>query len=133
MFQVSRSPSGALCRLDAAGLIASVSTASHFVKRSPTPRDASPMNLLVSQIAAGRQARRRVIRVRVCVPTESVRDLLKLKAGQQAQGSVRIAAHQRRPIMHLTTYVPEAIARSYSRKDLERIPLYRLWRAPAKL
>jgi len=127
MFQVSRvTIRRALADLDAAGLIERKHGLGTFVKKKPDPRDASPMNLLVSQIAQAGKLDVEVIEFEYCVPAESVRDLLKLKAGQQAQRVVRMRRTKRRPIMHLTTYVPEAIARSYSRKDLERIPLHRL-------
>lgn len=32
------------------------------------------------------------------------------------------------PIMHLTTYVPDAIGRTYDRADMETTPLYELLR-----
>jgi GntR family transcriptional regulator len=91
MFQVSRvTIRRALADLDAAGLIERKHGLGTFVKKKPDPRDASPMNLLVSQIAQAGKLDVEVIEFEYCVPTESVRDLLKLKAGQQAQRVVRM-------------------------------------------
>jgi GntR family transcriptional regulator len=127
MFHVSRvTIRRALADLDAAGLIERKHGLGTFVKKKPDPRDASPMNRLVSQIAQAGKLAVEVVEFEYCVPPEAVRDLLKLKAGQEAQRVVRVRRTKRRPIMHLTTYVPAVIARSYSRQELERIPLYRL-------
>jgi len=127
MFQVSRvTIRRALADLDAAGLIERKHGLGTFVKKKPDPRDASPMNRLVSQIAQAGKLAVEVVDFEYCVPPESVRQLLKLKAGEEAQRVVRVRRNKHRPIMHLTTYVPATIGRTYSRKDLGRIPLYQL-------
>jgi GntR family transcriptional regulator len=127
MFRVSRvTIRRALADLDAAGLIERKHGLGTFVKKKPDPRDASPMNRLVSQIAQAGKLDVEVIEFEYCGPPEAVRDLLKLKTGLETQRVVRVRRTRRRPIMHLTTYVPAAIARSYTRKDLERVPLYQL-------
>ncbi|WP_426425606.1 GntR family transcriptional regulator [Bradyrhizobium genosp. A] len=127
MFQVSRvTIRRALADLDAAGLIERKHGLGTFVKKKPDPRDASPMHRLVSQIAQAGKLAVEVTEFEYCVPPDGVRQLLKLKVGDEAQRVVRVRRNKHRPIMHLTTYVPGAIGRTYSRKDLERIPLYRL-------
>jgi GntR family transcriptional regulator len=123
MFQVSRvTIRRALADLDAAGLIERKHGLGTFVKKKPDPREASPMN----QIAEAGKLGVEVIEFEYCVPPEAVRDLLKLKASHEVQRAIRVRRNKRRPIMHLTTYVPAAIGRSYSRKDLGRVPLYQL-------
>ena len=84
------------------------------------------MNRLVSQIAEADKLDVELIEFEYCVPPGAVFDLLKLKAGQEVQRVIRVRRSKRRPIMHLTTYVPAAIGRSYSHKDLARKPLYQL-------
>jgi GntR family transcriptional regulator len=127
MFQVSRvTIRRALADLDAAGLIERKHGLGTFVKKKPDPREASPMNRLVNQIAEAGKLGVEVIEFEYCVPPEAVRDLLKLKASHEVQRAIRVRRNKRRPIMHLTTYVPAAIGRSYSRKDLGRVPLYQL-------
>ena len=127
MFQVSRvTIRRALADLDAAGLIERKHGLGTFVKKKPDPREASSMNRLVNQIAEAGKLGVEVIEFEYCVPPEAVCDLLKLKASHEVQRVIRVRRNKRRPIMHLTTYVPAAIGRSYSRKDLGRIPLYQL-------
>src|SRR5260370_1576264 len=127
MFQVSRvTIRRALADLDAAGLIERKHGLGTFVKKKPDPREASPMNRLVNQIAEAGKLDVEVIEFEYCVPPEAVSELLKLKASQDVQRVIRVRRNKRRPIMHLTTYVPAAIGRSYSRKDLGRVPLYQL-------
>src|SRR3984893_373304 len=127
MFQVSRvTIRRALADLDAAGLIERKHGLGTFVKKKPDQREVSPMNRLVKQIAEAGKVRVEVIEFEYCVPPEAVCDLLKLKASHEVQRVIRVRRNKRRPIMHLTTYVPAAIGRSYSRKDLGRVPLYQL-------
>jgi GntR family transcriptional regulator len=127
MFQVSRvTIRRALADLDAAGLIERKHGLGTFVKKKPDPREVSPMNRLVNQIAEAGKLGVEVIEFEYCVPPEAVCDLLKLKASHEVQRVIRVRRNKRRPIMHLTTYVPAAIGRSYSRKDLGRVPLYQL-------
>jgi GntR family transcriptional regulator len=127
MFQVSRvTIRRALADLDAAGLIERKHGLGTFVKKKPDPGEASPMNRLVSQIAQAGKLDVEVLEFEYCVPPGAVCALLKLKAGQEVQRVIRVRRSKRRPIMHLTTYVPAVIAGTYSRKDLGRIPLYQL-------
>jgi GntR family transcriptional regulator len=127
LFHVSRvTIRRALADLDAAGLIERKHGLGTFVKKMPDPSEASPMNRLVSQIAQAGKLGVEVVEFEYCRPPEAVRDLLRLKAGQEVQRVIRVRRNKRRPIMHLTTYVPAAIGRTYSRKNLGRIPLYQL-------
>ena len=51
---------------------------------------------------------------------------MKLPTQARVQEAVRIRLTGGRPFSHLTTYVPEAIAASYTESDLATQPLYRL-------
>ena len=84
------------------------------------------MNRLVSQITQAGKLAVEVIEFEYRVPPESVRKLLQLAPGEEAQRVVRIRRNKTGPVMHLTTYVPAGIGRSYTRKDLDRAPLYEL-------
>jgi GntR family transcriptional regulator len=127
MFQVSRvTIRRALADLDAAGLIERKHGLGTFVRKKADPRDTSPMNRLVSQISQAGKLAVDVIEFDYRTPPEGVRKLLKLAPGEDAQRVVRVRRNKAGPIMHLTTYVPAAIGRTYARKDLERTPLYEL-------
>lgn len=127
MFGVSRvTVRRALADLDAAGLIERKHGLGTFVRGKPDARDLSPMNRLVSQITLAGKLAVEVVAFEYSVPPEDVRRLLKLAPGEEAQRVVRVRRNKAGPVMHLTTYVPAKIGRSYHRKDLERTPLYAL-------
>jgi len=44
------------------------------------------------------------------------------------QRAVRLRGRQRRPLLHITTYIPEELGRTYTRAELARTPLYDLLR-----
>lgn len=59
-------------------------------------------------------------------PPMAVAKDLKMPANARVQKAVRVRSSGNRPFSHLTTYVPEAIARSYDEADLATQPLFRL-------
>lgn len=59
-------------------------------------------------------------------PTEIVADALGLKSGEKVQTAVRVRLVDDQPYSHLTTHVPEQIARNYDETDLATQPLFRL-------
>lgn len=59
-------------------------------------------------------------------PPPVVAEALGLKAEEVVQTAVRVRAAQGQPFSHLTTYVPEDIAASYTEADLATQPLFRL-------
>ena len=61
-----------------------------------------------------------------CPPPPHVRTLLKITLYGEVQRAVRLRRRGNQPMMHLTTYVPGSIGRTYTRTDLERVPLYKL-------
>lgn len=56
----------------------------------------------------------------------SVARALRLEHGAQVQAAVRVRSVDGRSFSHLTTYVPEQIARNYDETDLATQPLFRL-------
>ncbi|MBS0123704.1 GntR family transcriptional regulator [Thetidibacter halocola] len=57
---------------------------------------------------------------------EMVMRAMGLMAEDRVQIATRVRSAEGRPFSHLTTYVPEAIARNYSENDLATSPLYKL-------
>jgi GntR family transcriptional regulator len=60
------------------------------------------------------------------LPPDDVRRMLGLDEGVRAQRAVRVRRQDGVPFSYLTTHVPEAIGRSYGRKDLASTPLLAL-------
>ena len=127
MFGVSRvTIRRALADLDAAGLIERKHGLGTFVRKKPDARDSSPIKALMSQVTQAGKLAVDVVAFEYGFPPEDVHKLLKLAPGDDVQRVVRVRRNKAGPIMHLTTYVPGAIGRTYTQKDLERIPLYQL-------
>lgn len=59
-------------------------------------------------------------------PSRAIADSLGLAEGDKVQTAVRVRLSGGEPISHLTTHVPEAIARSYDEADMATQPLFRL-------
>lgn len=59
-------------------------------------------------------------------PPPAVAEALKLAPGAKVQTALRVRSAEGRPFSHLTTHVPEDIARSYDEADLATQPLFRL-------
>lgn len=59
-------------------------------------------------------------------PPEEVSDAMQLAPGSKVQTAVRVRYSDGQPFSHLTTYVPEEIARNYGEADLATQPLFRL-------
>jgi GntR family transcriptional regulator len=60
------------------------------------------------------------------VPPRAIGEMFKLSPGEKLQRAVRIRLRDGVPIFHLTTYVANHVSHTYSRKDLERRPLFEL-------
>lgn len=59
-------------------------------------------------------------------PPDYVANALHLDEDQRVQIAVRVRSADDIPFSHLTTYVPENIARNYSENDLATMPLFKL-------
>ncbi|MGD9865418.1 MAG: GntR family transcriptional regulator [Pseudodonghicola sp.] len=57
---------------------------------------------------------------------DAVAAAMGLRPAERVQTAVRVRCFGDRPLSHLTTYVPEAIARNYTEADLATSPLYLL-------
>jgi GntR family transcriptional regulator len=128
MFQVSRvTIRRALADLDAAGLIERRHGLGTFVKKQPSADQISSIERLVGQVAKAGKLDVEVLAFEYCVPPPSVARLLKLAPDAKAQRAVRVRSRRGGgPVMHLTTYVPESVGRTFTRKDLSKQPLYQL-------
>jgi len=68
----------------------------------------------------------KVIDLRTIPASHSVAEALQLLVGAKVQKAVRRRSSKLGPVSHITTYVPDALARGFGRKDLLRHPILRL-------
>ena len=68
----------------------------------------------------------KVIEVRTIHASHSVADALQIPFGAMVQKAVRRRSSKLGPVSHITTYVPDELARRFGRKDLLRKPILRL-------
>lgn len=88
---------------------------------------AADMATLIPQIVRmGYDTTARLLSFSYARPAGNVAAALGLAEGQQVQTAVRVRLANGTPFSHLTTHVPEAIARKYSEEDLATAPLFTL-------
>lgn len=91
------------------------------------PAMAADMATLIPQIVEmGRRTEARLLSFAYGPAPAPVADALGLDEGARVQTAVRVRLAGSRPFSHLTTHVPEAIARNYSEADLATTPLFDL-------
>ncbi|MCP5262569.1 MAG: GntR family transcriptional regulator [Rhodoferax sp.] len=68
----------------------------------------------------------KVIEVRTIHASHAVAEALQIPFGAMVQKAVRRRSSKLGPVSHITTYVPDELARRFGRKDLLRKPILRL-------
>jgi len=68
----------------------------------------------------------KVLEVRTIHASDDVARALQIPVGAKVQKAVRRRSSQLGPVSHITTYVPDALASGFGRKDLMRKPILRL-------
>ncbi|MCR9125171.1 MAG: GntR family transcriptional regulator [Rhodobacteraceae bacterium] len=88
---------------------------------------AADMATLIPQVAdIGRQSSARLLSFSYGTPPDAVARDMRLDPGARVQTAVRVRVAEGTPFSHLTTHVPETIARNYSETDLATSPLFQL-------
>lgn len=129
MFGVSRiTAKRALNELAGEGLVKRErGRGTRVIYRAPTPPVAASVDgLLENLLSMGLETEVDLLAFDYVTPTPDVARVLKCRDGAQVQRAVRVRHLKGEPFSHLTTYVPEAIGRSYSREDLASRPLLAL-------
>ncbi|MEM6355609.1 MAG: GntR family transcriptional regulator [Pseudomonadota bacterium] len=93
---------------------------------APGPMAADMTTLLPQIVEMGRRTTARLLTFAYIPAPEPVAAALGLAPGAGVQSAVRLRLVGETPFSHLTTHVPEEIARSYSEADLATTPLFRL-------
>ena len=126
LFSVSRiTVRRAMASLQNAGLIERGAGRRTIVKPLGKPLK-MPMASVISNIAAyGAQTIAKVVEFGYGPAPAFLRE--RLWAGTApVQRAVRIRSQEGRPVMHLTSYVPETLGNTFSKAELDRIPMFQL-------
>lgn len=83
-------------------------------------------DMLAHLAEMGRSSRVRLLAFSYGEPPQVVAEALRLASGQRTQHAVRVRISGDTPFSHLTTYVPEMIGATYSKRDLAKTPLLTL-------
>ncbi len=83
-------------------------------------------NMLVHLAAMGRATRVKLLAFSYGAPPPSIAEALKLGPGEATQHALRVRYLDGTPFSYLATHVPQAIGRTYARKDLAVTPLLKL-------
>jgi GntR family transcriptional regulator len=127
LFGVSRvTVRAALEALDALGLIERRQGVGTFVREISRP---DPLTVPLMDLAAGHREIVRVTRAHVVEyefqpAPRHVRNHFQAQLDDLFQRAVRVRSMEDRPIMQITTYVPEAIGRQFGPEDMEGGSLY---------
>lgn len=82
--------------------------------------------LMPQLVAMGQKTTARLLSFSYGAAPAPVAKAMGLPEDGRVQTAIRVRLVQERPFSHLTTYVPEAIAASYTEADLATTPLFRL-------
>lgn len=120
----------ALADLEQAGLVERRHGRGTFVLGAPETRSdgGTPSADVATAITRTGRLPAEVLEFDYVVPPPDVRQSLELAEGEEAQRVVRVRHRDGVPIVHLTTYVPAAIGRTWDRAAMATTPLYELLR-----
>ena len=128
MFSVSRiTVRRAMTSLQQAGLIDRGAGRRTIVRRQIGQPLAVPAASVIENIAAyGAETVATVLEFDYVPTPENLQAELWDSRGKSVQRAVRVRRQDSEPVMHLTSYVPEALGRTFSRDELNRIPMLQL-------
>ncbi|MFI5030132.1 MAG: GntR family transcriptional regulator [Reyranellales bacterium] len=126
LFSVSRiTVRRAMASLQSAGLIERGAGRRTIVKPLGKPLK-MPMASVISNIAAyGAQTVAKVIEFGYVAAPAFLQERL-WEGEKPVQRAVRIRSQEGQPVMHLTSYVPETLGSTFSKAELDRIPMFKL-------
>ncbi len=93
------------------------------------PALASAGGLLENIVSMGLRTSVKVIDCALLRASEAVAQALQLPAEARVQKAVRVRSTREGPLSHITTWVPEALARGFGRRELARQPILLLLEA----
>lgn len=120
----------AMQQLAAEGLVARERGRGTFARR-PQRRRARPAKadlsgLLENLVSMGLKTDVRVLDLATVGATEEVAAELSVAPGALVQKAVRVRSYEGEPLSHITTFVPDEIARHFGAKELSTVPILTL-------
>lgn len=131
-FQVSRiTVRAAIAKLQANALVERRQGVGTFVSvREPAPQFHAPVSDLLAHIAdVSRHTRVKLFEMDFVTAPLHVQSLFNCDGQQLFQRAVRVRSAEDQPVFHVVTYIPDAIARQFTRKDMGSVSLNELLRA----
>lgn len=90
---------------------------------SPTHQRAHLTGLLENLVSMGLTTSVKVLEVRGISASESVASVLQIKPGDEVQKAVRVRSTKEGALSHITTYVPQILAKAFGRRELAKKPI----------
>ena len=87
------------------------------------PQRAQLTGLLENLVSMGLKTSVKVLDLKTITASDSLAAALQIEAGAPVQKAVRVRSTREGPLSHITTYVPQALAKSFTRKELTRQPI----------
>ncbi len=117
---ISREPGRGTRAIGADAAHTMASNAPAFAEGS---RRAPLTGLLENLVSMGLQTSVKVLQADAMPATPSVAQALQIAVGDSLQKSVRVRSTKAGPLSHITTYVPVAVSRPFTRRELEKKPI----------
>ncbi|MES2192421.1 MAG: GntR family transcriptional regulator [Pseudomonadota bacterium] len=89
----------------------------------PEGRRAQLTGLLENLVSMGLKTSVKVLEVKGISASESISEALQIPLGSEVQKAVRVRSTREGAFSHITTYVPQALAQSFGRRELSRKPI----------
>jgi GntR family transcriptional regulator len=92
-------------------------------RRAKNLERANLRGLLENLVTMGLHTSVKVIEVATITASTQVAEALQLQLGDPVQKAVRVRSTKEGPLSHITTYVPDTIARRFGRRELSKKPI----------
>jgi len=93
---------------------------------APTPARAPIAGLLENILAMGLRTTVRLVDLATIPAPPDVAEALEIEAAAPVQKAIRVRSYRNAPLSHIVTFVPDAIAQAFGRKELTSKPMLTL-------
>ena len=91
--------------------------------KTTTTQRAHLTGLLENLVSMGLTTSVKVLEVRGISASAEVASALQIKPGDEVQKAVRVRSTKEGPLSHITTYVPQVLAKAFGRRELAKKPI----------